>query len=364
MNNLIKCAICNYETQNHQSFNSHISHAHHIKSKDYYDKYIKKTNEGLCETCGKHTNFINMWKGYRLYCCNSCMSSNKEIQMKRKQTSLMHYGVEFPHQSEIIKNNMRKTCIAKYGSENVYASDYGKQKIKKTNLEKYGVDNPAKNEKIKNKIVNTNIKRYSTTTPLTNTEIKEKIKHTWLKKYGEDNPNKSNIIKSKIKNTCISRYGVSSFMKTDKFRQRTLETAYTREARIKAAKTAKQNGNHSSLEDFLEEFFIKNNIIYEVQYNKDPRYPYFCDFYLPDKDIFIEINGYWTHGGHWFDKNNKNDLQLLAKWKKKNSPQYKTAINVWTKLDVNKRQTALKNKINYIVLWNKQDIINFINSFK
>lgn len=39
------CLICGYETNNRQSFNSHIAHAHHIKSKDYYDMFFKKDIE-------------------------------------------------------------------------------------------------------------------------------------------------------------------------------------------------------------------------------------------------------------------------------------------------------------------------------
>ena len=101
--NIITCQICNYETTNHQAFNSHIVRAHKIKSKDYYDLYMKKCDEDKCKTCGKTTKFINMWQGYRDFCCNSCMSSNKDIQNKRKQTSLQHYGVEFPHQSQEVK---------------------------------------------------------------------------------------------------------------------------------------------------------------------------------------------------------------------------------------------------------------------
>lgn len=355
--------ICGYENDNRQSFNSHITHKHKIKSKDYYDLYIKHENEGFCKTCNKPTVFLNMWKGYRLYCSISCMSSSKEIQDKRKQTSLKHYGVEFPHQSEEVKDKMKQTCIDKYEAENIYASEYGKRKIKETMLTKYGVDNVAKVEEVKNKIATTNIKRYGVNTPFKNQQVKDKIKDTWVNKYGVNNPNKAEVTKEKIKNTCLRKYGVSSFMQTDAFRQRTKETAYTREARSKAAKTARKNGTRSALEDYLESYFIQNNIMYKIEYNVDPRYPYFCDFYLPDSDMFIEINGYWTHGGHWFNNKSKEDLEKLSLWKQKNTPQYKTAINIWTKLDIQKRQTAIKNKLNYVVLWNKQDIDNFINSF-
>lgn len=160
----------------------------------------------------------------------------------------------------------------------------------------------------------------------------------------------------------MKRYGKEHIFQLDSVREKLAETAYTHEARSKAAKTRRLKGNRSKLEDFLENFFIENNILYQTEY-KDERYPYFCDFYLPDTDTFIEINGYWTHVGHWFDETNQTDIQLLEKWKLKNTPQYKRAIYVWTISDIEKRNIAISHNLNYIVLWTKQDIINYINSF-
>jgi len=61
----------------------------------------------------------------------------------------------------------------------------------------------------------------------------------------------------------------------------------------------------------LEEYFIKSNINYEHNYNKDLRYPFHVDFYLPDFDLFIEIQGNWTHGLHPYDGSNKDDVYIV-----------------------------------------------------
>ena len=126
----------------------------------------------------------------------------------------------------------------------------------------------------------------------------------------------------------------------------------------------KKNGNYSKLEDKLEKFFIESNISYIPQY-KDARYPTHCDFYLPYTDTFIEINGYWHHNNHFYDKNNKEDLETLKIWKEKSKtkPQYKVAIEVWTIRDVKKLNYAKQNNLNYIVLWSKQDVDLFIKNF-
>lgn len=50
-----------------------------------------------------------------------------------------------------------------------------------------------------------------------------------------------------------------------------------------------------------------------AQYNKDDRYPWNCDFYIPELDMFIEFQGSWTHGKHPFDYNSEEDQEILKK---------------------------------------------------
>ena len=95
------------------------------------------------------------------------------------------------------------------------------------------------------------------------------------------------------------------------------------------------------------QWFAENDIKYISQYRSDD-YPFACDFYLPDKDLYIEINAHWTHGGHPFDSTNKDDLLLIEQWKLKNTKFYDNAIETWTVRDVLKRETAKNNKLNYL----------------
>lgn len=44
---------------------------------------------------------------------------------------------------------------------------------------------------------------------------------------------------------------------------------------------------------------------------KSELYPFACDFYIQNLDLYIECNFHWTHGGHKFDKNNENDIKQL-----------------------------------------------------
>lgn len=90
---------------------------------------------------------------------------------------------------------------------------------------------------------------------------------------------------------------------------------------------------------------------------KEERYPYFCDFYIPSLDLFIELNYFWKHGNHEFNQNNPEDIKLLEIYieKAKYDDEYKTAIERWTLSDKEKIKTAIDNKLNYKIFWNKQD---------
>ena len=57
-----------------------------------------------------------------------------------------------------------------------------------------------------------------------------------------------------------------------------------------------------------------------------------------------------------------DDIYVLEQWqeKAKTSKYYKTAIKVWTDTDPKKMQTAMNNNLNYFVIYNKEDLHDFI----
>jgi hypothetical protein len=123
--------------------------------------------------------------------------------------------------------------------------------------------------------------------------------------------------------------------------------------------TRRKNGTLSSsilqenLQTVLFSIFGESDV--EIEYNEDERYPYHCDFYIKSEDLFIELNGYYTHGNHWFDKNSSDDIAQLNEWKRRDESDaygcYSGAIYDWTVRDVEKRETARKNNLNYVVFW-------------
>ena len=75
------CKICNKEVD----LRTHIR-THKISAKDYYDKYLKNKDEGICPVCGNQSKFISVGQGYHHYCSNVCQQKSKETQEKRVKT--------------------------------------------------------------------------------------------------------------------------------------------------------------------------------------------------------------------------------------------------------------------------------------
>ena len=251
-----------------------------------------------CKICGNDVSFEtrkNQW-GYHLYCSGDCA---------------MH--------DEDVKRQMFKTKELLYGD---------------------------KNYNNKEKLINTISKRSNEE----KREISERSKQTRLLK--NDGKYFSNESILKIKETTFNKYGVDSFTKTQMFRD--LISDQQTIIQNKQYKTKKKNHsfNSSKIERELEEYFIVNGINYISQYKSD-EYPFTCDFYFPDSNYYIEVQGNWTHGRHPFDSNDINDIEILNEWKSKseNSDFYKKAIYVWTEHDVKKRNIAKENKINYLEIF-------------
>lgn len=118
-------------------------------------------------------------------------------------------------------------------------------------------------------------------------------------------------------------------------------------------KSRNNSWNTSSLEEnffeILKSIYPESDIFRQY---KDPRYPFYCDFYVKSEDWFIEIQGSWVHGKHPYDANDPEDIATLEQMKIKaeTSDFYKSAIKVWTITDPLKMKTAKENnlKISYI----------------
>ena len=384
---MIKCKICNKEVNSYRALGIHIKKSHNINSQDYYDEYLKKEGEGFCKVCKKPTKFLSLMRGYSSHCSISCGVKDPEAQEKYKESCIKKYGKERASQSEEVKEKMRKTCLEKYGVENSFQLPEVREKSSNILKEKYGEKGPLGNDKIRKKSIATWEENYGVDNPSKAEKIKDKIKskkdykvehekskQTCLEKYGVDNPIKDNKIKNKAKETCIEKYGVDNPLKSKEIREKIKQTKLEKygnpnyhgvekidqvERVRKSNITKRKNGtfNTSETEEILYSklinYFGENDVLRNY---KSKVYPFLCDFYIKSLDLYIEGNFHWTHGKHWFDESNTEDINKVNNWKEKNTKYYNIAINTWTKRDINKRKISKKNNLNYIVFWSENEI--------
>ena len=81
--------------------------------------------------------------------------------------------------------------------------------------------------------------------------------------------------------------------------------------------------------------------------------------------MYIECNFHWTHGGHKFDPDNKDDINTLNKWKEKyessNHQMLGGGIKTCTERDPKKFEYAKKNNLNYLVFYNETEFKDYFN---
>ena len=282
---MIKCEVCNKEVENYGKLSSHIRYIHKIGLKDYYDKYLKKEDDGKCKVCGQPTRFINIRHGYLGHCCQYCATHDREVINKMVQTQVERYGGVGGASKELCQK-MIDTQTEKYGGVG-FASEELSKKTHDKILENYGVTHYSKSERWKEQNYITKKKNNTLKVSKVESRVYEKI----LEKY----PN-------------------------------TIQSYFSDE------------------------------------------YPFVCDFYIPELNLYIEYNGFTTHCGHFFNENNENDLKQLEELRhleetaktKKSKNFYNNVIYTWTILDKSKLETVKKNKLNYVVFWNEKEANDYI----
>jgi hypothetical protein len=127
------CKICNNEFKNLKSLSSHLNISHNILTKDYYNKFLKKHDEGVCTVCGNETSYRNMNTGYLTNCSIECRNKNKTIKRdywkgKTQTDEMIMKRVKNTNQVEKQKK-LETTISERYGVKNISKLDSIKEKI-------------------------------------------------------------------------------------------------------------------------------------------------------------------------------------------------------------------------------------------
>lgn len=221
-------------------------------------------------------------------------------------------------------------------------------------------------KKKKEKYKNTCLERYGVETPLKDKKKREIGKNTCLRKYGVEFASQSELTKEKIRKTCLKKYNVEWISKSKYWKEKMSGIMSSDKVQNHRITELKFHGtfNTSKPEEKLF-LYIKDKFpSVKRQYKDKERYPWCCDFYIPELDYFIELQGSWTHGKHPFNCNSKEDQLILKKWKEKSKNHlfYLNAIKTWAERDVKKRNTAIQNKLNFKELWSFEEGKSFIDT--
>lgn len=373
----------------------------------------------------KQHQLVKFWKNkYTInYCCSKkCLWLATSVTKKREETTKRLYGVNNVSQSSFIKNKKKQTTRKNYGVDNPSQSETVKKRKEETNMKNRGVkyptqslavtrlqqsnykkktgyNNPSQNPEVKKAKIQNYRKKTGYDHPSQNPVIRKKFKQTMQDTYGVDHPMKVPAFKKKAEETCMENYGVPWILADKEARKKALKkykkrtgydypsqnpdvqrkakekykskTGYDNPSQnpdvwAKKFKNMKESNKYNSTEKkitkILQKLGMKKNRDFFTEY-KDDKYPFFCDLYIPSKRLYVEFNLYWTHCFHWYngrskiDRDRRKELEKLAE----KSKFYKDALKVWTERDIEKRKIAAKNNLNYVVLWNWDEINEWID---
>ena len=325
-------------------------------------RYLHNLDEIPKCICGNPVKFINFKEGYHQFCSCKCSNNSLNSIEKRKNTCKQRYGVDNPAKSKLIQEKSKQTCKQRYGVDNAMKNKEIQEKSHNTCMKKYGCISPLGNKDIQEKSKQTCKQQYGVEYIGQSTKIQEKIRKICKEIYGAEYPVQSEQIKEKTKQICLKKYGVENVMQSKSIQNKIKDIFLERygvdcpfkalEVQQKIYNTKKLNHtfNSSSIEEHFKNYLESKNISYKTQY-KSEKYPFCCDFYLDDLDLYIEIQGNWTHGNEPYNESNKNHQEILESWKTKPNKYYKNAIQTWTIRDVLKRETAKQNQLRYLEIF-------------
>lgn len=330
-------------------------------------------------------------------------SSLPEVKERRRRTVQERYGVDSVLSDPAFRERARQTIREVYGVDNVSQSEVIKARKRESSMRRYGVPSTALDPDVRRRQLETlrrnrpdlpadargpfnapsvqaaakatHLARHGVDNPFARDDVKDQIRQTVREHYGVDNPSLSPVIQERRRQTMQERYGVDNPFESEVFQEKSRQTVQERygvdyavqsdEIIARAMDTKRKNGTFatSSAEDALYELLVgyadQLGMTVVRQHRDEKRYPFAVDFYIPERDLFIELNGSWSHGRHWYEADREMDQKTVRTWRKKGekSQYYRNALEVWTERDVRKREAAREAQLNYVTLWDGSEAL-------
>lgn len=178
-------------------------------------------------------------------------------------------------------------------------------------------------------------------------------------KYGVNNVSKLQEIKEKKRLTNLKRSGYDWPLQDPEYRK------------MMWAKQ-KENGttNTSKPEDKIAAIIMQTHPDV-LRNHATSQYPFHCDFYIPELDLYIEYQGDPSHGKEPYDASNPKHQKILETWQQKahdvevktgKQSRYSSFIDTWTRRDPLKRQTVVANHLNWYEFFTFKEFLDWFNS--
>ena len=286
-----------------------------------------------CKICGKDLTEAQIKRGQNT-CSNSCSAKLKwkDPSFKERVSSSLKKANLNPE-----LNKRRSASIKK-----AFDKNNSRDKIAKSSKERWS--NPNYKERVSASIN----KAYE------DTNLREK-----LSKRIKEGQQKNNAY-DKISKASKEHWKDKNFR--NKCSKGIKEAYKTKDLLNKITATKRKNNtfNTSKPEQLTKELLEQKFKDIQCQY-KDERYPYLCDFYIPQLDLFIECNYHWTHYIESYDKDNIEHQNRLKELQTKNTEYYKNAIYTWTELDPKKLEYFKKNKLNHKIFYSFEEFKKWLD---
>ena len=286
------------------------------------------------------------------------------------------------------RGSMQTGMIAQHGTDNPFKLDEYQEKAAQTREERYGARYTlaegsvfADEARKKGRATRRSRERY--TRVLTPDEIARRSARTAKtvrSRYGVDHVSQIPSAREaqrqraeqygkqwaeKARQTNIERYGFPSWTMGDEARREISKRMSSARVQRQSLATKKRNAtlatsfSEDALYELLVEYADQHGMTVVRQHRDEKRYPFAVDFYIPERDLFIELNGSWSHGGHWYEVDREMDQKTVQTWRKKGekSQYYLNALGTWTERDVRKREAAREAQLNYVTLWDGSEAL-------
>lgn len=112
-NELFICKICGKECKSIRQLSHHIQIEEQVSLKNYFDKFMKIPNEGICPCCGKETEFLSLSHRYNKHCSKECLAKTRGVKNSAYMTKFYSNNENRKIQSNRLKYsiNHKESCI-------------------------------------------------------------------------------------------------------------------------------------------------------------------------------------------------------------------------------------------------------------